>query len=116
MFGLPDGLDVNFFLGAVLTQVCIGSNEVIVRFDRDIDVTIEGDVEIGDERGKKMYGRPPDYGRATVPFLQEAVTRVDVSSGGTLTLQLQSGSIAIIDSHAHYESYQIRHGHDLYVV
>jgi len=42
MFGLPSDFDASFLEGAMVLQVCIGLHEVILNFDGDISITIEG--------------------------------------------------------------------------
>lgn len=46
MYGLDRSVDLSFFVGRRLTQVSIGANELILRFDDEAAVTVESDFSV----------------------------------------------------------------------
>jgi hypothetical protein len=46
MYRLPRETDLSFLLGAELLQVCVGMNEVILHFDREIRITVMADFAV----------------------------------------------------------------------
>jgi len=118
LYGLPADVDFRFFVDLVLTQVCMGLHELIVHFGTDATVTAEGDV------GVRVAADPErifsDYRQAVADvasFLSRTVVAVEPRADGTLTLSFgDNGQLSFYDSSPHYESYQIRHGPDYYVV
>ncbi len=113
MYGLPKDADLRFFIGSTLTQICIGANEVIFRFDNDADVTVEGDLSlVGVEGTVATHKSAGATGRAVIDQIGRSVVEVDADyTTGTLKLKLSSGIwIFAHDSFPHCESYQIRKG------
>jgi hypothetical protein len=118
LYGLPAGVDFRFFMGLMLTQVCIGLHELILHFGSDATVTVEGDL------GVRAPAHPEqivsDYRQAAADvasLLGRTVADVEPQDDGTLSLDFAGGwRLNFYDSSAHYESYQIQHGTDYYVV
>jgi hypothetical protein len=110
MYGLPRDTDLSFFEGAVLTQVCIGENEVIIHFDNDAGITIQSSVRLSDGERTRIFEGAPDTGVALVRLLGQAVATAAVEPGGVTRLEWRSGTaLRILDSWAEYESYVITH-------
>ena len=116
MFGLPDDFDASFFVGAVLLQICIGFHEVVLRFDRDVQLTFEGNVRVSAGAEFETFERPPDAGAALVAALQQRVSSASGLKDGTLSLEFDTVSLVVLDSEERYESYQIQHGDEVIVV
>ena len=107
-----------FFVGLVLAQVCIGRHQVILHFDQDATVSVEGDLGI---RAPNAIERVVEDHRAAAVDLAwlvaDVVDAVKPEAEGTLRLYFASGSVlSFYDSSKHYESFQVSHGTDLYVV
>jgi hypothetical protein len=118
MHGLPADLDLSFLVGPTLLQVCIGENEVILRFDGDVSITIESTFVVRDEGGcETAFECARAAASALVEFLADSITEVLGQRSGTLRLTFSRGGVVeIYDSFEDFESYQIQHGKDLHVV
>lgn len=117
MYGLPAGVDFRFFVHCILTQVCVGAHEVILRFGDELAAIVEGKlgIQLGDAP-ERVY---EDLRLVAVELIQLIeVPVVDViPEPDLLTLVFGNGChVRIYDSEAHYESFQIRYGDTLYVV
>lgn len=118
MYGLQLGLDLSFFVGSSLSQVCIGANELTLNFDSDVSVTVESRIAITSPgRGTEQF----DDLRASAGLLAELLERQVITAegypDGTLRLQFETGQILdLYDTSDAYESYQIRHGSEVIVV
>ena len=118
MNGLPDDIDLNFFVGANLIQVCIGENEVIANLDADISLMIASSVRLAVHAGEmKVCDDAKALGIALVPLLGHAVVEASGTVDGTLRLTWDGGTVVeILDSFKEFESYTVRHGAELIVV
>lgn len=109
MLGVPLDLDLSPFVGAVLLQLCAGQNELIFRFDRDVSLTVEGDMLLRRDDAE-LRGRQSPFATAfAMGFLSGEIVAAhhDPSS---ITFDFEHGSIQLLDSERHYESFQIRIG------
>lgn len=118
MYGLPSDLDLGFIVGSTLLQVCIGQNEVILRFDMEISITIESRFLVRDPSGHEaVFESAPRGAASLVNLLAESVVGVNGDEDGTLRLSFGKGGILeVYDASKEYESYQIQHGRVIHVV
>lgn len=118
MYGLPSDLDLGFLVGPTLLQVCIGENEVILRFDGDISITIESRFLVRDLSGREtVFENAPPAAASLLDLLSDSIAEVLGQLDGTLRLSFAKGGILeVYDSSKDYESYQIQHGKDIHVV
>lgn len=118
MYGLPLNVDLNFFRGKKLQQVCIGANEIILKFDDYISITIMSPIACmfaGAE--SQQYDDYRSAAGALVVFLQDVVSSAKGGISGTLTLEfLGGGRLDIYDDSTQYESYIIKNADKLIVV
>jgi len=105
-------------VGSALLQVCIGQNEVILRFDREISITIESRFLVRDPDGyEAVFESAPRAAALLADLLADSVTEVLGDKDGTLRMSFAKGGILeVYDSSKDYESYQIQHGKDIHVV
>ena len=54
MYAIPKDVDWSFMLGKALIQVCYGQYQTQLRFDGDVSISIEGNVEHRD--GTQVLG------------------------------------------------------------
>jgi hypothetical protein len=108
--GLPPEVDLSFFRGCTLLQVCIGQNEVILNFDPPATVTVV--------TAFLLCRRIHANGEPGLPgLLGEQVEDVQWRPDGTLTLLFPGGQfIQLCDDSEQYESYVITHGNRTYAV
>ena len=118
MYGLPTDLDLGFFVGSTLHQVCIGANELILHFDHGVSLTIESEFLVGDPaRGSEKFDRPRPSAARIVGLIDRTVRRADGTADGTLVLVFdQDYRLEVHDSSSQYESYQIHHDSRIIVV
>ncbi len=116
MNGLPPDFDASFIAGSTIIQICVGANEVILRFAEDIDIVIECDVDISMPTRSISTGSAAEIATAFMGMLPQRVISARGSVSGDLTLVMDDLALTIHDSSPEYESYQIRHGEDLIVV
>lgn len=119
MYGLPEGIDLSFFVGATLVQVCIGENEVILNFDGEVSLMCSSSVRYAGA-GKTeslLLADAKLAGAAVLDLLGSNVTEVSAARDGTLALTWSAGDrLELSDSWTEYESYTIRHGDQFIVV
>ena len=108
--GLPKDVDLSFFEGKRLIQVCIGEYQVIFHFDDDVSLAVEVSIRHSSQDSEYVF-RDFKRDRAELPrLLSEVVTAVSTGAKSTLTLTFSNGdSIEVADENEHYESYQITH-------
>lgn len=118
MYGLPNDIDLDFFVGASLIQVCIGENEVIANLHPDISVMIASNVRLDLHEGEiEAFDDAEALGVALLPLLGGAIVDASGAVDGTLRLTWEGGTtIEILDSYREFESYTVRHGAELIVV
>ena len=118
MYGIPTNLDVSFFSGKRVLQVCIGANEVILNFDDDVSITILSCFGYGESGG--IAQRYEDFKKgaaATASLLDRTVVGAKGDTDGTLRLQFDNDSyLEVYEDKSPYESYHFRNGKKLYVV
>ena len=118
MYRLPPDVDLSFFHGKTLLQICIGANEVIFNFDGCISVTVMSQLECHFADGaREVY---EDFRAAAALIVKFIGTDVKTARGnqlGTLTLEFEGGgSLSIFDDSDQFESYTIKNGNKLIVV
>lgn len=118
MYGLPPDQDFGFLIGVTLTQICIGRHEIILNFSGDVSITVEGDLEIEPTLATRhRYDDSRVAGAKLSPLVALSVENARRIQPGDLELTFSNGwAVNICDSSSHYESYQIRHGSDLFVI
>jgi hypothetical protein len=104
---LPIERDLDFLVGSTLLQVCIGENELILRFDEEISITIESKFLVRDSNGlETAFDSSRSAAASLVKLLSDTVKNVLGQSDGTLRLWFTRGDILeIFDSSEGYESY-----------
>jgi hypothetical protein len=118
MYGLPADVDLTFLTGAMLTQVCVGQNEVILNFDNDSSIMIAGDVRLlPPDQLQQELQEAPAIGAAVVVLLGRTLQSAQGDATGTTTLQWDDGStLDLRDSWPDWESYTISHSGTTIVV
>ncbi len=118
MYGLPENTDLGFLKEQVLRQVCVGANEVILRFADDISITCQTD--IGHKKAgvcTALYRDMITCGAMLVNFLHTSIINASAESPGTLVLKFSNDeALEIYDTSQEYESYQITYGNKTIVV
>jgi hypothetical protein len=110
MHRLPPDLDLSFFHGKTLLQVCIGQNEMILRFDGDVAVTVTSRIGFTDTRElRDTYEDFAKAAHAVLGLLHDVILQARGDSEGTLSLVFRSNkTLEFYDTSDRYESYLIQ--------
>jgi hypothetical protein len=108
VYGLDTTRSFDFLNQALLTQVCVGQNELILRFDGDIVLRVESELRVLIAQRDERFVDPIEASRAIVSFLGHEVTAARAPSRGSLELHFgPSMLIEVFDSSANYESFSL---------
>jgi hypothetical protein len=118
MYGLERGVNLAFFTGKILLQICIGCHDLILNFDGDVSVTVTSGLAcVEPDRAMQRYDDFCEAAPKVLEFLNQAVLFVEGDEAGTLTLKFDGGgTLSIYDDSKEYESYTIKNGSQLIVV
>jgi hypothetical protein len=118
VYGLSADVDLSFLIGAVLIQVCVGENEVILNFDSEVSIMSAASVRYGGAGAMpETIDTAQGAGRALIGLLGQGVVSAEGSDDGTLRVLWSAGDrVEFLASWKEYESYTIRHGETLIVV
>lgn len=119
MYGLPENIDLSFFHGKVLQQVCIGYNEAILRFGDDVSITIETDIGHKSSAGEitALYKTIIPSAPMLASFMHSSIVKASAILPGTLALEFSNGEVLeVYDTSSQYESYIIKYGDKTIVV
>ena len=111
-------MDLSFFCGRTLIQVCIGANDCNFNFDDGLKISVTS--AIGCMESNNVYRKYEDFRQAAshmVALLDRVVMSVRESPGGTLSIEFRGGGrLDLYDDSRQYESYVITYGDKLIVV
>ena len=111
MYGLPHDIDLTFFRGKTLLQVCIGAHDLILNFDGDVNVTVTSSIGCVDSSGiTQNYSSFREAACAVANFLNQTAVFAEGNKLSTLILKFDGGGMLLIyDDSKDYESYTIKH-------
>ena len=117
MFGLDPNQSFEFLERTVLLQLCVGQNELIFRFDGDIELAVESELRIRNSRFDQRFSKSIEAARVAIDFLGREVSAVKARPDGTLNVEFGTAmSIEVYDSSMYYESYTLTWPKGLIVV
>lgn len=118
MHGLPNNLDLSFFVGKELIQACFGEHNLVLHFAGEISVGVTSEVGVGSPGGACETAE--DFRLLAAPILAllgQSVVAARREGEGTLCLRFAGRvELTLFDDSDEYESYWIRHGEVLIVV
>jgi hypothetical protein len=119
MYGLPDDLDLSFFVGTTLIQLGMGEHQIAFALHPDVGLSVESTMRLTNPEGETVT-IDEDY-RVTagvlLPLISHDVQRATRTASGALRLEWSNGAaLEIDDDSEHYESYTINHGDRLIVI
>ena len=109
MYRLSKDTDLSFLLEAEMLQVCIGSQEVILNFDRRVRVTILSDFTVTPSGAPPtVYQKAAIGGVALLPLLRDTIVAAAATEQGGLSLTFRSGTcLEVHDTSDQFESFWI---------
>lgn len=105
-------------VGSVLTQVCIGEFEVILRWDSDLEITVESAYRVRTKSGVAQHFDEVRRGASClVELLGLSIVSARIADASALILSLDSESeLILFGDNEEYECYTISHADRTYVV
>lgn len=117
MHGLPKNIDVSFFVGQALTQLCFGGNELLLNFGDDLSVSVEARVELRSHDSQWEIENFKVEGAPLLVLIERTIEAATPHEDGTLDLRFDGDIVLrLIDDSPHYESYVIWHGKETIAV
>ncbi|HEX5278675.1 MAG TPA: DUF6188 family protein [Micropepsaceae bacterium] len=109
MYGLPADFDGRIFVGRTLEVVSFFVNQMILRFDQDISVRLEGEYSLQLDSGSEPeIIEVPEFHPELTKLLEQTVSNASSAKDGTLKIQFSGGAIfTCYDRTPGYESYEI---------
>jgi hypothetical protein len=110
MYGLDKDTDLSFLSEKELHQVCVGEAQIILKFDGDIEVSLECTFEHVPKHGQVFWGdsSKPTSSNSLMTLLGFSVKRVgNIGEGGIELFFANGDRVRIHDSNKDSESYQI---------
>lgn len=118
MYGIDEGLDIEFLRGEGLTQICVGEAQVILRFGDSKSISAECDMMLRSDGGPEhVIADFKTDGGPILKMLGATLTDWRVVSRKELELAFSDGhTLVLTDDSEHYEAFQINNGPDMIVV
>ncbi len=112
MYRLSKDASLSFLIGVELLQVCVGRNEVILNFDRNVRLTILSDFSVSIAGGRSIIYKETITGAvALFPLLHDVIEQARATEEGGLFLKFRSGMcVEAFDTSEQYESFWISNG------
>ena len=85
MYGLPDDFDGGFLLGQRLIQIRVTQNQIVLQFEEDVTITLEGEFACTPSTSSRTPVRRevPDFDAGLKTLFGQAITGVSSSSART---------------------------------
>ena len=115
MYGVPADLNLTFFHGSELIQVCLGAYQLQLHFHPEGSLSVEGDWELlGAD--SSLLDRHQPHPRALAfqlhRLLEQRVVASRVCPPHSIELCFERGEVLrVFDSSREYESFSIQPGH-----
>jgi hypothetical protein len=119
MHGLPADADFSFLVGTTLDRMCLTTTFLELLFSDDTKITVESDLYIGEPDAHQLqcYEDNRAVAGPLAELLTKEISSVSHDTSGRLTLVFTDGwTLEFRDKDWPYESYQIYHGPDIYIV
>lgn len=109
MFGLNPQQSFEFLEHAALIQICVGENEIVFHFDKEIVLAVESDLRIATSSLDRRFTSSVEAAREALELLGSEVSAVQAHTDGTLTIAFgQTKTLELYDSSPYHESYRVR--------
>jgi hypothetical protein len=111
--------ELNFLIGAVLAQVCVGKYGVILNFEEEVSISVESSLSINQPEPKLDQLWSPGgtfVCNGVFDFIGNPISEFQIFPDGGLSLRFGNLGTVSIGINIEYESYQICNGSELWVV
>jgi hypothetical protein len=118
VYGLRPDLDLSFWSGVTLNQVCIGQIDFRLNFSLpSVSLSAQTSYRVTTRTNSSTYESAQTGASHLVELLGMTVTRAFDRGQGTLRIEFgESASIEVFDEDPNYECYQVEHDGQLIVV
>lgn len=118
MYGLPRDLDLSFWSGTTLDQVCVGEHDVQLNFSLPaVRLSAQTSYRVTTSTGSSIYESPRTGASRLVELLGMTVTRAFDGGKGTFRIEFgESISVEFFDDDPDHECYQVRYDGRVIVV
>ena len=118
MYGLPPDLDLSFWSGTTLDQVCVGQNDIQLHFSLPaVSLMARTSYRVTTGTGSTVYENSPRGVSHLIELLGMTVTRALDNGQGTLRIEFgESITVEVFDEDPNYECYQVEHDGQLIIV
>jgi hypothetical protein len=109
MYGLDKSVDISFLTDRVLIQLCLGKHDVILHFDSDVTISVQGAITVfNSQEWLSRDGMESKWLYSLFELLDMRVVESINCGSGEVELVFDRGrKIRLVDNDRHYESYQI---------
>jgi len=109
MYGLDSDVSLTFLHGRELIQILVGAYQLILRFDGDVSISIEGTFD--HRRGARSLLTATELPAAActlLPLIGHSIKTAENVGGGEIRLDFSNEeTVCLMDSNKDTESYQI---------
>ncbi|HEX2378080.1 MAG TPA: DUF6188 family protein [Gaiellales bacterium] len=118
MYGLPEDLDLSFFVGTTLIQLGVGEHQIAFVLHPDVRLAVESTMRLFHPDAPTVT--IDDYrssGGVLLPLISHDVRAASRTASGSLRLEWSTGAALEVDDDSETcESYTINHRNRLIVV
>lgn len=117
MQGLPEGVDLSPLAGAMVSQVCISSAQLILRMDSEAHIDVESTCTYRRSSGDAI--EISSYASAAAPLcelLGDSIRSAERDRDGGMSIDFASGAVLqVLNDNREYESFQVHIPPNVYV-
>jgi hypothetical protein len=117
MYRLDPNTDLRFLLGRRLLQVAVARDELILRLDRHVEITLRGDAQLTTGSAPTAVDNYPDSASAFCELLGRSISDYRIDGDGALHLRWHpSGELILFADSPDFESYSLTQGGRLVLI
>jgi hypothetical protein len=109
MYGLSADIKLGFLCGRELVQIAVGQFQLILKFDADISISVEGDFDhMRNGKSQLEAESLPEAAASLLRLLGANITHVENRGIGDIYMHFSTGEVvSVSDSNSDTESYEI---------
>jgi hypothetical protein len=116
MYKIPPNFPIDRFAGSIISQVCIGENEIIFRTSNDILINASDSFRTSIGRNSNIYS-VRSLRRYAANLVGKKIEFAEVEDSRNIVLNMSDGTcMVVMGENDHYESYTVEFGAEKYVV
>jgi hypothetical protein len=111
MYKIPEDIKSDFLRGEIVTMICFSSNQIYIHFESLIQIIIEGQYSLVNEKGEEylfdVY--PVTDSTGILRLLEKKVVNIEINKSRTdLSIRFENDTALNILANDSYESYVIK--------